>query len=527
MKTMANNEIRIGKTVIETLTQGMYEDSRFIYREYIQNAVDAIDKAVENKVLENRKSGKVFVKIDNTERSIIIEDNGTGISEEHIYATLGNIALSEKNSSKDKGFRGIGRLGGLGYCDKLIFETSFAGEATKTLMTWDAVFLREKLLDENIKDDASDIVKSIITLNFEQEDSDQHYFKVTLCGVNSDELLDVKDIMEYLSMVAPIPYLEKFYYKESIYKYTKENNLEIDEYHIYVNSEQISKPYSTHLYEDSSNPNNNKKTYDEIIDIKFFNFSEPEKATIAWGWYGISRFEKQIPKRLNYFRGLRLRKGNIQIGDEQTLLNRKIPREDRANGYFIGEIFCIHPDLKPNSRRDYFNENHISKELEKQLKELFYGTLHELYYTASNYRGAIKKIQKVTEIEEEFRQKEKIGFVGDEQKTFKEKLGKAKTEAETAAKNIEKIKTTIDSKQNQPLAKVFEHIEKHYPSVQPKTIGDIDLIDNSKIDRRVDKLSQLSRAERKLLDKIFVIINETLPPPQAEELIQKIESEFK
>ena len=40
---MAN--IRIGKNVIETLTSGMY-DARFVYREYVQNSADQIDKAV-------------------------------------------------------------------------------------------------------------------------------------------------------------------------------------------------------------------------------------------------------------------------------------------------------------------------------------------------------------------------------------------------------------------------------------------------------------------------------------------------
>ena len=38
---------RIGKFVIDSLTRSMYEDSRCIYREYIQNAADQIDLARE------------------------------------------------------------------------------------------------------------------------------------------------------------------------------------------------------------------------------------------------------------------------------------------------------------------------------------------------------------------------------------------------------------------------------------------------------------------------------------------------
>ena len=46
---MIDTEIRIGKNILENLTTGMYPDSRFIYREYIQNAADAIDDAIKKK----------------------------------------------------------------------------------------------------------------------------------------------------------------------------------------------------------------------------------------------------------------------------------------------------------------------------------------------------------------------------------------------------------------------------------------------------------------------------------------------
>ena len=38
----------IGKNVIENLTTAMYEDLRIIYREYIQNSADSIDKAIQS-----------------------------------------------------------------------------------------------------------------------------------------------------------------------------------------------------------------------------------------------------------------------------------------------------------------------------------------------------------------------------------------------------------------------------------------------------------------------------------------------
>src|SRR5690606_34570740 len=94
----------IGKDVIESLTIGMYEDSRFIFREYIQNSADQIDKAVrENLITANE--GEIHIKIDSEKRTITIEDNATGISQSQVQPILQNIAQSTKQRGVDKGFR--------------------------------------------------------------------------------------------------------------------------------------------------------------------------------------------------------------------------------------------------------------------------------------------------------------------------------------------------------------------------------------------------------------------------------------
>ena len=36
--------IVVGKNVLESLTTGMYSDNRIVYREYIKNASDSIDR---------------------------------------------------------------------------------------------------------------------------------------------------------------------------------------------------------------------------------------------------------------------------------------------------------------------------------------------------------------------------------------------------------------------------------------------------------------------------------------------------
>jgi molecular chaperone HtpG len=525
------SQIRIGKTVIETLTEGMYEDSKYIYREYVQNAVDQIDRAIEIGILGGRKEGKVFINIDTKDKKIIIEDNATGIENRRVFEVLGNIALSEKDGTKNKGFRGIGRLGGLGYCDELIYETSYSGENIKTIMKWDAKTLRAILHDKGISDDAGDVVGSIIDLKTCPEDIEAHYLRVILNHVKNDTLLNIDEVKEYLTMVIPIPYPAHFVYRTEISDFAKTINYNIDEYYIYLNTEQIYKPYKTVLYEKSDNGNEGKK-YDEITGISFFCLKS-SLGTLAWGWHGISRFEKQIPKIPNYYRGIRLRKGNIQVGNEQIFIDKKISREERENAYFIGEIFCIHNDLIPNSRRDYFIENDVLRAFEHELKKIFHGTLYNIYYRASAYRNAIKTISRVSEYQKELHVKEQTGFIGDEKENLTKKIEIAKKDAADSVKKIDKIKNELDKsneRSSDVLKKVILSIEQEY-----KTENEgFDIFDElnegagfRRQSRFVDQFSELNRRERKIIDRILSIIRNTLPPNLSEELIDKIKEEFK
>ena len=98
-----------GKFIIDILTTSMYEDCRFIFREYIQNSADQIDKAVAQGILK-KEDEAIYISIDYAKRRIEIEDNATGIQQVNVFSTLQNIADSNKEKGIDKGFRGIGRL---------------------------------------------------------------------------------------------------------------------------------------------------------------------------------------------------------------------------------------------------------------------------------------------------------------------------------------------------------------------------------------------------------------------------------
>ena len=346
---MANIETIIGKDVIESLTLGMYEDSRFIYREYIQNGADQIDKGVDDGLFQSLRDGRMEIDINPTTKTISIYDNATGIESDKVQSILKNIAQSTKDRTKNKGFRGIGRLGGLGYCNKLIFETSFKGEAVKSFLVWDSQKLKAIINDRESKEDAASVIDEVTEYSIEKESLDSHYFKVTLQNVTNSALLNKDDIYQYLSMVAPVPYGKGFIFKTKIDDKAKELGCSIDEYPVFINKNQVFKSYTTSIYEGDRN---SKKKIDEIHDIDTFEIRNSKNKLLAWGWYGISNLTKVIPN-VNNARSIRLRKGNIQIGLEETLT--KLFKEARGTKYFFGEIHTISTDLIPNAKTRLFS----------------------------------------------------------------------------------------------------------------------------------------------------------------------------
>ena len=106
----------VGKNILDNLTTGMYSDSKVIQREYIQNACDQIGIAIRQGLL-SKDDGLVDIYIDDKKRYISIKDNATGVKSSVFVEDLGDIANSNKEIGKNKGFRGIGRLCGLVHYD--------------------------------------------------------------------------------------------------------------------------------------------------------------------------------------------------------------------------------------------------------------------------------------------------------------------------------------------------------------------------------------------------------------------------
>jgi hypothetical protein len=118
--TDAKDPIAIGKDVLELLSSSMYVDAMSIFREYVQNAADAINQR--SRHMRTKSAGRIQIRIDPNERQIVLRDNGTGIHVSDFTARLISLGASTQRGTAARGFRGVGRLAGLGYCQELIFH---------------------------------------------------------------------------------------------------------------------------------------------------------------------------------------------------------------------------------------------------------------------------------------------------------------------------------------------------------------------------------------------------------------------
>lgn len=347
-------EVQVGKYTLESLTTGMYSDPKIVYREYIQNSVDSLENAVRQGIIE-QSSMRIDIIVSEENSRISIRDNGTGIKSSETQATLMNVGNSKKRSANNRGFRGIGRLGGMSYCDTLIFSTSYEGENCKTIVTFDCKTLKKLLVPGQYEDlSLSDVLGKITMIEVQPEKTEKHYFVVEMENVSgSSDLLNIDAAKSYISQVAPLPYQTRhFIYISQLKEFLKDHGYGLEEFPIFVGEEEsdlepVYKPNKSRFRADR-----NKKTVDEISSMAYFDVTiDGELYALGWygncGWYGFLS-DREIS-------GFRVRKGNILIGDSKTL--NGIFRESRFNGWTQGEIFIVTNKLVPNARRDDFEQN--------------------------------------------------------------------------------------------------------------------------------------------------------------------------
>lgn len=378
----------VRKNLIDMLMFSLYPDERTIYREYVQNALDSINRAVKLGILAESKDGVVHIDINNKQKSITIRDNGTGIEKKDAVQILLDVSSSTKDGVTEAGFYGIGRLVGGGYCRELIFTTSAKNEDLATRITFDVDHIWQMVKKDKENYLATEVIDKCTKREHIPANLDEHFFEVQLNQVKKEYasvLLNPDIIINYLNIVAPVEYKSQF---NNILIYgSTEKNRKFRELHeglekiqLFVGTHRIQKQYGLEI----------AGNHDKIHSLEYFTIFDPDFGQLGWGWFALTRYTVQIPRE-DDLAGLRLRIHNIQIGDSYLLSGKPLWSEERGNSYFYGEIFATHPNIRPDSARNGLAPTSESKAFYSVL-ESYFKELKQVYTKANEAKKAIEKI---------------------------------------------------------------------------------------------------------------------------------------
>ncbi len=346
-------EVFVGKDVLELLSSSMYVNPLVIFREYVQNATDAIDDAVAQGLLPSVDDGKIEINLDHIDRRVVIRDNGVGLSNTDFVSRMFSFGASKKRGTGARGFRGVGRLSALGYVQQLTFRSRSHGDAKVLEARWDGRAVKRLLAATDEDTDLQSIVREAVSLkHLDPDEYPAHFFEVELVKprrIANDRLLNEMEIETFIGQVCPCPFLPEFSYREEIAKLLEGYGCAGRAYNVHINGSEtpVFRPHRDEVaFSDS------KKS--SFHSLKPFEIESIEGEMAAVGWLIHHDYQGAIPASQGV-RGLRARVGNIQIGHDR--LFAEIFPEDRFCSWAVGEVHILDARVVPNGRRDEFESN--------------------------------------------------------------------------------------------------------------------------------------------------------------------------
>jgi molecular chaperone HtpG len=381
----------------------------------VQNSLDGVQAAVANKVLKAGKE-KITLTIDATNNNLTIHDNGIGLPHRVAVTTLMAVGASRKERGREAGFRGIGRLAGIAFSNKLQFRTKAAGDTVETIVMFDCAALRKGMLSSGMKP-AAELIKTCVTWRQESvERSWDHYFEVTLQELTNApaEATDLVQLQEFLSQVAPVDFHPDFAnFRNKILSgaeaiqipVTNDGDPAEDEHsesilsriafdHVAIvireseskTERPVYKPYRPKLRA-------NKEDGISISEVSV----RSGKSGAWWGWIG----HKKVPGDYDQetIAGIRFRLKNIQIDGNDLIRDVPTTNDDRStfgrwSNWFVGEIYVDSRLVVPNARRDNFEEDERWLEIRNEITAICEELTKEARRVSKEYQVSLKVLEK-------------------------------------------------------------------------------------------------------------------------------------
>jgi len=394
---MVELKVEVGVGILETLTSSLYEDPIILFREYVQNSLDASRRSKE----EGKDISNFIIEItvDKKDKKIVIADNGYAIVTEMFQEEMTSISRSRKKKNMS-GFRGIGRLSAMPFCARLIFESKAEGENMVNYFEWEGKKYTQ-ILDQVAENNSSNLLQDRLgeiakTYATHTDKVSDHYFKVTIQNYDKEieKMLNGKTFMIGLKKLLPLKYSEAF--TSSIKIADKYRELFDDDLNQYMcdvkyNGTMLRKEYTNELIGNSGI---------QFIEMKTINPITSQKETLGAMWFS---FNKLIAVNTEWkkrgIHGILVRSKNMLMGGNDSFADQSIRSDNVFTSYnelviqlggISGEFLISSGRLKDNARRDWFKVDTESILLRNEIAD-FMKRLYDYRYAASIYTRDIKK----------------------------------------------------------------------------------------------------------------------------------------
>lgn len=382
----------VGSDILNLITTGLHTHPLSLFREYIQNSADSMEP------LSNTRDGRVDISINPVGREVIIFDNGPGLSYQQAKNRLIPIAQSGKKNPHERGFRGIGRLSGMGFARTVTFLTRSKASALVTKVVWNRDELKACIQKGLSLDDT--VARCVSVEKLKADNAPEHFFEVRIEGIHrhaASQILNADAVRKYISERCPVPFSSQFPYQNRISKIFDKNAYPL-ELTIYCSNEgrepsllESATPIERPHGQKAALPAGRSDDYTMFEKIEIPSASGDAMA--AKGWIAHTSYHGALSSQ-GGFRGLRARVGNIQIGDE-TVFDHLFS-ENRFNRWCVGEVHILDHDIVPNGTRDYFEMNVHLRNLENHLAAHCRG-IEKKCRDASRERNRLKRLQSLVE----------------------------------------------------------------------------------------------------------------------------------
>ncbi|EAE1247058.1 HSP90 family protein [Listeria monocytogenes] len=224
--------------MIDILSNHLYDEKDVYIRELLQNATDAI-RAREK--IDSTLEGKIHASLtgDNNEKTLIVEDNGIGLTEDEVHAFLATIANSskgEKNFDGESSNDFIGRFGiGLLSCfivsDEIVMISTSQkdGGTTEWRGKADGTYSVRKIETDTREPGTQVYLRLRAGLEDHPECEDVEYLINTLkkygSSLESNIIVEMNGLEEEINS-----WTKQFSDKETLFKLSKEQIIQYGEY---------------------------------------------------------------------------------------------------------------------------------------------------------------------------------------------------------------------------------------------------------------------------------------------------------